>query len=92
MQKSVAPCTLSWPRKMLAPPPDTPMLPRANCMTQYARVLLLPVVCWVPPMHQMMVPGRLLANVLATRRNCLPGTPVTCSVSAGFHFFTSDLI
>ena len=58
-------------------------------MTQYARVLLLPVVCWVPPMHQMMVPGRLLASVLATRFICEPGTPVTRSTSLGVHFFTS---
>ena len=28
--RSVAPCTLSWPRKMFVPPPDVPMLPRAK--------------------------------------------------------------
>ena len=77
--RSVAPCTLSWPRKMLAPPPCVPIVPRARPKIQYARVLLLPLVCWVPPMHQMMVKGRLLASVRATRLSCEPGTPVTRS-------------
>jgi len=27
-------------------------------------------------MHQTMVPGRLLAKVLATRFTCAPGTPL----------------
>ena len=56
-------------------------------------MLLLPVVCCVPPMHQMMVPGRLLASVRATRLSCEPGTPVTRSVSSGVQLrLTSSLI
>ena len=55
-------------------------------------MLLLPLVCWVPPMHQITVPGRWLAMVRATRRSCEPGVPVTRSTSAGFHFFTSSRI
>ena len=43
-------------------------------------------------MHQITVPGRLLAMVRATRSSCEPGTPVTRSVSSGVHFFTSALI
>ena len=41
--------------------------------------MLLPVVCCVPPIHQIKVPGLLLAITLATRFNCDPGTPVTLS-------------
>ncbi len=33
-------------------------------------MLLLPLVCCVPPMHQITVPGRLLAIVRATRSSC----------------------
>ena len=77
---------------MLVPPPAVPMLPRASCKIQYARVLLLPLVCCVPPMHQMTVPGRLLANVRATRSSWLPGAPVTRSTSSGVHRATSSLI
>ncbi len=55
-------------------------------------MLLLPLVCWVPPMHQITVPGRLLASVRATRSSWRPGTPVTRSVSSGVHFFTSARI
>ena len=40
-------------------------------------------------MHQITVPGRLLAMVRATRRSWLPGTPVTLSVSSGVHLATS---
>ena len=43
-------------------------------------------------MHQMMVKGRLLASVRATRLSWEPGTPVTRSVSAGVHLATSALI
>ena len=41
-------------------------------------------------MHQMTVPGLLVAIVLATRFSWAPGTPVTLSVSSGVHFFTSS--
>ena len=55
-------------------------------------MLLFPLVCCVPPIHQITVPGRLFAKVRATRSSCSPGTPVTRSVSAGFHLATSSLI
>ncbi len=68
------------------------MLPSASWSTQYARVLLLPLVCCVPPIHQITVPGRLFAMVRATRRSCEPGVPVTRSTSSGVHLATSSLI
>ena len=55
-------------------------------------MLLLPLVCCVPPIHQITVPGRLLAKVRATRASCSPGAPVTRSTSSGFHLETSSLI
>ena len=63
---SVAPCTLSWPRKMFAPPPDTPMLPSASCTMHDARTIALPIECCVWPMHQTSVDGRFLAIISAT--------------------------
>ena len=63
---SVAPWTLSWPRKMLAPPPDTPMLPSASCTMHDARTMALPIVCCVWPMHHTSVDGRFFAIISAT--------------------------
>ena len=41
------------------------MLPSASCRMHEARTMALPVVCWVCPMHQMIVEGRFLAMVSA---------------------------
>ena len=56
---------------------------------QYARVLLLPMVCCVPPMHQTTVPGRFSAMVCAARLTWSPGIPVTFSTTSGVHCATS---
>ena len=71
----MAPCTLVWPRKILAPVPNLPTLPVANSAIQKARTLAVPTVCWVAPMHQMSVAGFSVANILATRSSWAPGTP-----------------
>ncbi len=57
-----------------------------------ARVLLLPIVDWVRPMHHITVDGRFSAIVRATRSTWLAATPVTRSVSSGVHFATSARI
>ena len=77
---------------MFAPPPDLPMLPSASCSTQYERVLLLPMVCCVPPMHHTMVPGRFSAINCAAAFTVSGGTSVTRWVSSGVHFATSSRI
>src|SRR3546814_10141978 len=59
---SVAPWTLSWPRKMLAPVPVLPTLPVARHRMQLARTLAVPTVCCVWPMHQISVAGFCVAN------------------------------
>ena len=59
---------------------------------QYARVLLLPTVCCVPPMHQTIVPGRFSAMVCAASLTCSGGTPVTSSTTSGVHLATSARI
>ncbi len=56
---------------------------------QNARTLAVPTVCWVAPMHQISVAGFSVANILATRSSCAPGTPETRSTSSGVHFSTS---
>ena len=68
------------------------MLPSASCSTQYARVLLLPMVCCVPPMHHTMVPGRFSAMSCAAAFTVSGGTSVTRWVSSGVHFATSARI
>ena len=85
----MAPCTLVWPRKMLAPVPNLPTLPVASSAMQNARTLAVPTVCWVAPMHQISVAGFSVANILATRLSCSPGTPDTRSTSSGVHLATS---
>ena len=85
----MAPCTLQWPRKMLAPVPNLPTLPVASSAVQNARTLAVPTVCWVAPMHQISVAGFSVANILATRSSCSPGTPETRSTSSGVHFSIS---
>ena len=52
-------------------------------------MLLLPMVCWVPPMHQTIVPGRFSASVCAACFSCASGTPATRSTSSGVHLATS---
>ena len=86
---SVAPCTLSWPRMMLAPVPGLPTLPVAANAMQLARTLAVPTVCCVWPMDQSNVAGFSVANSLATRSSCAPGTPLTRSTSSGVHFSIS---
>ena len=86
---SVAPCTLSWPRMMLAPVPGLPTLPVANNNMQLARTFAVPTVCCVWPMDQSRVAGFSVANILATRSSCAPGTPLTRSTSSGFHLSIS---
>ena len=56
---------------------------------QLARTLAVPTVCWVWPMHQISVEGFSVANILATRSSCAPGTPETRSTSSGVHFSIS---
>ena len=60
----MAPCTLQWPRKMLAPLPKPPTLPVASSRMQNARTLAVPTVCWVAPMHQISVAGFSLGEDL----------------------------
>ena len=82
---SVAPCTLSWPRKMLAPPPLTPTLPSASCRMHDARTIALPIVCWVWPMHQTSVLGRFSAIVLAALKTVASSTPQASCTLSGVH-------
>ena len=89
MQRSVAPCTLQWPRKMLAPVPGRPTFPVARHRMEKARTFAVPTECCVVPMHQISVAGFCVANISATLRSCAAGTPVTRSVSCGVHFATS---
>ena len=74
---------------MLAPVPGAPTLPVASSAMQNARTLAVPTVCWVAPMHQISVEGFSVANILATRSSCAPGTPEMRSTSSGVYFSTS---
>ncbi len=56
---------------------------------QLARTLAVPTVCWVWPMHQISVEGRSVANILATRSSCAPGTPEMFSTTSGVYFSIS---
>ena len=47
--------------------------------------MALPMVCWVCPMHQTMVPGRLSANILATLNICSSVTPQASCTLSGVH-------
>ena len=50
-----------------------------------ARTIALPIVCWVWPMHQTMVPGRFSLSIVATFRTCASFTPQASSTLSGVH-------
>ena len=60
-----------------------------NDALRVAGQVTLSTVCWVAPIHQMSVAGFSVANILATRSSCAPGTPDTRSTSSGVHLSIS---